>query len=223
MKNEMSTTYIQKYLSNNAKAYINGYQVVAELPIEKVVLAYLFLKQRDLDLKSFDFIDVENLNLIEELDKNNIKLLEENKKLFEIDGFKVKILGGSLRLETFYQDFLKNSKTKNSKSFVECACCGKKATKIALVKQQVNKNKGNSFSADGTLELFADDGDRILFTHDHVHNRANGGKDDLENTVAMCFECNSVKSFLFENPKHPLFIDFNYSLDKLKKFKNSEN
>lgn len=84
----------------------------------------------------------------------------------------------SLRLRTF---FLKG---------VVCPCCGIKATHFAIEKDAKSKFDFYHLNLYATHETLGD----ILFTHDHIVARANGGKDNLENAQPMCGPCNWIKA-----------------------------
>lgn len=73
-----------------------------------------------------------------------------------------------------------------------CACCGMKAVHFAIERNLHDEQKGHPFH----LNLWGvdDNGDEVLFTHDHVIARSAGGKDDLSNTQTMCTVCNGEKA-----------------------------
>lgn len=93
--------------------------------------------------------------------------------VLKIADVKVKI--ASIRLKTF---FVKGQ---------VCIGCGLKATFFAVERHKKDAWHLNLYGIDS-------DGDEVLFTHDHVYNRAAGGANDLTNTETMCFVCNLKKS-----------------------------
>lgn len=101
------------------------------------------------------------------------KAMRNGKEMLDIDGVTVKIT--SLRMQTFLE-----------KGQV-CVGCGLKATFFAVEKAKGNVWHLNLYGVDG-------EGDEVLFTQDHIFNRAAGGKDSLSNSETMCLVCNIKKS-----------------------------
>lgn len=93
----------------------------------------------------------------------------------DIDGVSVRI--GSLRLLTFA---LKGT---------VCVECGKRATHFAL-----ERPPGQDGSYHLNLWAANPDGTETLFTHDHIHQRSTGGRDELDNCQPMCQPCNQAKA-----------------------------
>lgn len=83
----------------------------------------------------------------------------------------------SLRLQTFVT------------SGTRCVYCGLQATHFAIEKSKGSQSDRHHMNLWGMKN-----GTEILFTHDHVHARALGGADDIENAVTACENCNSRKS-----------------------------
>lgn len=101
--------------------------------------------------------------------------------------FNGKMVGvSSLRLQTF---FLKGT---------VCACCGAKAEYFAIEQnshkfapdEPIDYSLGNYH-----LNMWGVDanGKPVLFTHDHIKAKANGGADNISNTQTMCGPCNWEK------------------------------
>lgn len=89
----------------------------------------------------------------------------------------VKVAG--LRLETFATKGLK------------CAKCQLQATFFAIERDSGKEATNGVYH----LNLYGvQDGVEVLFTHDHIIARANGGADKLHNTQTMCYWCNQEKA-----------------------------
>lgn len=102
------------------------------------------------------------------------KIKSNDKGRIKLEGFNVKC--SSLRIKTFFHKGIK------------CAHCGLEASFFA-VERMVN-DKGSSVH----MNLYGiQDGQEVLFTHDHIYPRAHGGLDSLENTQTMCGPCNWAK------------------------------
>lgn len=88
----------------------------------------------------------------------------------------------SLRLRTFCRAAYKNR--------LECSNCKLRAEYFA-----VESFARNSVSSSVHVNLYGrkEDGEEVLFTHDHTLARALGGVDDLSNTTVMCYTCNNKK------------------------------
>lgn len=72
-----------------------------------------------------------------------------------------------------------------------CSACGLKASFFAVETNQPN-GSGYHLNLWGVRE----DGQEVLFTHDHTIDRADGGPDNLTNTTTMCSPCNHAKSLV---------------------------
>jgi ribosomal protein L37E len=98
-----------------------------------------------------------------------------------VAGQQVKVT--SLRLRTFA---LKGT---------TCSCCGLQASFFAVERDMGKVARGEQFYH---LNLWGIDenGDEMLFTHDHTLAQALGGKNDLSNTTTMCIRCNHEKGIL---------------------------
>ena len=92
-----------------------------------------------------------------------------------VKGFNVKV--NSLRLVTF--------KTKG----IVCSSCKMKAAFFAIEQGTYEKVKHPHLNLYGINE----NGDEVLFTHDHVIPLSKGGPNTLENSVPMCIKCNQKK------------------------------
>jgi len=100
----------------------------------------------------------------------------KNRNRVEVNGVPVRV--ASLRLLTFF------------KTGIKCHCCGVSATHFAIERNPQPGINNSPFHLNlwGTVE----DGE-ILFTHDHIVAKANGGGDNLSNTQTMCLNCNMEK------------------------------
>lgn len=116
----------------------------------------------------------------------------------EVNGMPVYLT--SLRLRTFA--------TKGC----TCSKCGLKASFFALDRHAFSENSSGRYH----LNLWGvnEEGQEILFTHDHTLARGLGGPDNINNTSTMCTVCNFEKS-LAETKA------FN-AIQKLKKHKASK-
>jgi hypothetical protein len=88
----------------------------------------------------------------------------------------------SLRLRTFCRAAYRDA--------LECSCCKLKARYFAI---ESFTNQSQFPSVHVNLYGTKDDGEEVLFTHDHTLARALGGADNLSNTTVMCFPCNNKK------------------------------
>jgi hypothetical protein len=101
------------------------------------------------------------------------------KKRMMVEGHEVHVT--SLRLRTFY------------KTGTKCYICGKEATHFAIDNfKSISKYQTPHMNLWGVRE----DGSELLFTHDHVIDRAKGGADSLKNTKTCCTDCNNRKNTL---------------------------
>lgn len=106
-------------------------------------------------------------------------------KFIELLGAKLKISG--LRLRTFAERPL---------------CCSNPACKSVPTHFSIERDKGNPLDSPSQrayhLNLYGrnEDGNEVLFTHDHTLARGLGGEDSIENTTTMCLPCNQKKSRL---------------------------
>lgn len=69
-----------------------------------------------------------------------------------------------------------------------CITCHKEATHFAIERHKENE------AYHLNLYGFQDNGEELLFTHDHIIARSLGGADNTNNTQTMCTVCNSNKS-----------------------------
>lgn len=99
-----------------------------------------------------------------------------------LDGVEVHLT--SLRLLTFFQ------------KGTTCSCCGLKASYFAFERNAGKKGKQAEGSYHLNLWGVNEEGEEILFTHDHTLARVLGGADDGTNTTTMCTKCNCEKSKL---------------------------
>ena len=88
----------------------------------------------------------------------------------------------SLRLRTFCRDV--------GLGKLHCASCGLKASFFAV--EAFARNTDNK-SVHANLYGVKEDGEEVLFTHDHILARALGGEDTLKNSQTMCGPCNWSK------------------------------
>jgi len=70
-----------------------------------------------------------------------------------------------------------------------CVACGLKATHFAIERHAYMKEGPYHINMYGVDE----DGDDVLFTHDHIIPRSKGGADNMSNTQTMCGPCNWTK------------------------------
>jgi hypothetical protein len=116
-----------------------------------------------------------------EIDLSNLASIHggttsKNKRRVEIHGVPVRV--ASLRLLTFF------------KTGIKCHCCGVSATHFAIERNPRPGINNSPFH----LNLWGDvDNGEVLFTHDHIIAKANGGEDNLSNTQTMCLPCNMEK------------------------------
>jgi hypothetical protein len=122
-------------------------------------------------IQSYDRHSVVPIGYVLPLIKNVRKAKEQ------LNGIPVGV--SSLRLQTFAAKGL------------TCVKCGAKAEYFAI------ERDFGKVESDGHYHLNLwgtdNDGDPLLFTHDHILARALGGKDALENTQTMCCHCNWEK------------------------------
>lgn len=101
--------------------------------------------------------------------------------------------GGPFRIEINEQKVKMNSLRLNTfiVSGCECVKCKLKASYFAL--ERTGKPSGDK---PYHLNLWGinENGEEILFTHDHILARCLGGEDQLHNTQTMCTICNFEKS-----------------------------
>lgn len=112
--------------------------------------------------------------------KNSVKELElfEARKAIDkrtlFNGEMIRL--GSTRLQTF------------AIYGTTCITCDKKANHFAIERHPTNQFYHLN------LYGFKDNGEELLFTHDHILARSLGGPDTTNNTQTMCTDCNSLKS-----------------------------
>lgn len=99
-----------------------------------------------------------------------------------LDGVEVHLT--SLRLLTFFQ-----------KGTI-CSCCGLEASYFAFERNRGKKGRPPQGSYHLNLWGVNEEGEEVLFTHDHTLARVLGGADDGTNTTTMCTKCNCEKSKL---------------------------
>jgi hypothetical protein len=104
--------------------------------------------------------------------------LDKPRHSYDIHTFNV----SSLRLRTFCRD------AGNEK--LHCANCGLKASFFAV--EAFARNTDNK-SVHVNLYGVKEDGEEVLFTHDHIVARGLGGPDTLNNSQTMCGPCNWAK------------------------------
>lgn len=104
--------------------------------------------------------------------------LIKDKEVNRIEAFGYQVKTAGLRLATF------------AYKGTTCSCCQLEASFFAVE----SNNNAQSFH----LNLWGVDqnGNEILFTHDHTLARGLGGKDHLSNCTTMCYNCNQKKSVL---------------------------
>ena len=109
----------------------------------------------------------------------------------EINGVNVGV--GSLRLQTFLY------------KGTTCIACGVKATYFAIERDTASEVNDRPYH----LNLWGvkDDGEPVLFTHDHTLARSLGGKDRLSNTETMCCFCNWEKGEREQIEKNNLTLE----------------
>lgn len=98
-----------------------------------------------------------------------------NKNYTTNDGKTISVKMKSLR----YQLFVKST---------TCVCCELEGSFFELQRQDGVKDHLAHFNLYGIK-----DGNKILFTKDHIHPRSAGGKNGLENLQTMCSVCNALK------------------------------
>jgi len=94
-----------------------------------------------------------------------------------------------------YGDWVVNMASDRYLTFMvrgyRCASCGLEATFFLL---QKNRHQETNPQNRAHFNLYAEVGDRlVLFTKDHIHPKAKGGKSTLENYQTMCAPCNVRK------------------------------
>lgn len=111
--------------------------------------------------------------------KNN---LQEKEKAFRVQVGSHEVHVTSLRLRTFYADGAK------------CYICAKEATHFSA---DLFSNRPSNQRQIAHMNMWGvdEDGEELLFTHDHVLARSLGGGDHLGNTKTCCTKCNNQKSF----------------------------
>lgn len=85
----------------------------------------------------------------------------------------------SLRLRTFLE------------KGVKCYICGKEATQFSLDSSSHKREAPHM-----NLWGMKNDGSPLLFTHDHVVDRARGGADTIDNSLPCCTDCNHQKNII---------------------------
>lgn len=109
---------------------------------------------------------------------NNMRGETEEKLV--IDGRRVG--ASSLRLRTF-------ARSMSEFNNLRCTCCGLDAKFFAVESFTRSQQPSDHINLYGVNE----NGEEVLFTHDHRLARCLGGVDNLSNTQVMCFPCNSRK------------------------------
>lgn len=104
----------------------------------------------------------------------SIETMKEMRKRKLFNGEMIRL--GSTRLQTF------------AIYGTHCITCHKKATHFAIERHKDNE------AYHLNLYGFQDNGEELLFTHDHILARSLGGADNTNNTQTMCTICNSNKS-----------------------------
>jgi hypothetical protein len=126
-----------------------------------------------------------------------------NKGKVDIAGYYVNVQ--SVRLRTF------------AHTGTSCGCCGIQADYFAVERSPGNPKAGYHLNLWGK----DDEGNEVLFTHDHIIARALGGKDDLSNTETMCGPCNWEKGKIEQ--KLLLFPENKaQTIEELKAFKHAK-
>lgn len=74
---------------------------------------------------------------------------------------------------------------------VKCYICGTEATHFSIDKFRLKSQKESAHMNMWGVDV---EGNELLFTHDHVVDRADGGKDALENAETCCTTCNGLKA-----------------------------
>ncbi len=91
-------------------------------------------------------------------------------------------LNASKRIETFIH------------KGTTCSNCGREASFFAIERHLIRDPNNKSGKYHLNLYGLDEQGNEIMFTHDHTMARALGGNDDLSNMTTMCSPCNSTKS-----------------------------
>lgn len=91
----------------------------------------------------------------------------------------------SLRMKTFARDY------QNNKFF--CVSCGCVPKFFSVDKFAHDKGNGPPHA---NLFGYNNEGNEVLFTHDHTLARSLGGEDSINNTKTMCSPCNNKKGKL---------------------------
>ena len=103
----------------------------------------------------------------------HVSEFDETKREFESNGVKHLVKMNSDRLLLF-------------KSCMKCVSCDLEGTRIFLECHPADKSPH--------FNLYGEEnGNLILFTKDHIHARAFGGEDSIENYQTMCLLCNNLK------------------------------
>lgn len=98
---------------------------------------------------------------------------------------------------TFFDTEVRICSSKRIRTFIEkgmtCSCCGKSASFFAIER---HTSRDDKHSGRYHLNLYGVDeqGNEVLFTHDHTLARALGGDNILSNMTTMCSPCNFKKS-----------------------------
>lgn len=103
-----------------------------------------------------------------------------DKERFDFNGVPIKV--GTTRVQTFLRHGL------------VCSCCGMKATHWAIERNVVEAKRNPASPYHVNLWGVGNDGDEVLFTHDHAQSLADAGADSTRNTQTMCIECNKEKA-----------------------------
>ncbi len=73
---------------------------------------------------------------------------------------------------------------------LKCICCGLEANKAYVEISENDLKNGNT----AHINFYhISNGDKVLFTKDHIIPKSLGGKDIQENYQVMCFPCNNKK------------------------------
>lgn len=77
------------------------------------------------------------------------------------------------------------------KKGTKCYICGAQATHFAIDKFRLKSIKESPHM---NMWGVKEDGSDLLFTHDHIIDRADGGADRIENAETCCTTCNGEKA-----------------------------
>lgn len=149
--------------------------------VKRHVVSSLRMKECDLQAqatKPSTYIHLEEIPLDVGITaiRENLEMREKAQRV-PVGSYDVHVT--SLRLRTFC---LKGTK---------CYLCGTEATHFSLDrfrnKSQLEHPHMNLWGVDA-------EGNELLFTHDHIVDRADGGADNLSNVMPCCTKCNGEKA-----------------------------